>query len=94
MRGELTNKLILIYYGKEDLHVLLKLYVAIEDIFHYLDLDLTEFIVIYLGVNRLLKLLQMVRMLAYHQVKEVKAKDLKKQLMLNKINQLKIVKRV
>lgn len=94
MRGELANKLILIYFGKEDLHVLLKLYVAIEDIFHYLDLDLTEFIVIYLGVNRLLKLLQMVRMLAYHQVKEVKAKDLKKQLMLNKINQLKIVKRV
>jgi hypothetical protein len=94
MRGELTNKLILIYFGKEDLHVLLKLYVAIEDIFHYLDLDLTEFIVIYLGVNRLLKLLKMVRMLAYHQVKEVKAKDLKKQLMLNKINQLKIVKRV
>jgi hypothetical protein len=94
MREEETNKLILIYFGKEDLHVLLKLYAVIEDIFHYLDLDLTEFIVIYLAVNKVLKLLQMARILVYHKVKEVKVKDLKEQLMFKKINQLKTVKRV
>ncbi len=94
MREEATNKLILIYFGKEDLLALLKLYAVIEDIFHCLDSDLTEFIVIYLAVNRVLKLLQMVRILVYQLVKEVKVKDLKNQLICKKINQLKTVKRV
>jgi hypothetical protein len=61
MKEEETNKLILIYFGKEGLHVLLKLYVVIEDTFLYLDLNLTEFIVIFLAVNKVLKLLKMAR---------------------------------